>query len=321
MKKYIRLALAAGAALASLALFGCAQQETTATSADSTQAEAEQSSTQEESETPEETSASTGDPEKKAILVVSFGTSYADTRAVTLDAIEENIAQTFPDYDVKRAFTSQTIIDKLAERDGLEINNVTEAMEELAQEGYGTVICQPTHVMNGLEYDDMVAEVSAFANQFDTIKFGTPLLTSMEDYQQVAEILANQFPDLQDNEAVVLMGHGTTHYANAAYPALDYVLKEQGHDNYYVGTVESYPNLDTILPHLEENQYTKVYLVPLMITAGDHATNDMASDEEGSWKTELRKAGFEAEPILRGLGEYPEIQDMFAQHVQQAIDA
>ena len=261
-----------------------------------------------------------GDPDKKAILVVSFGTSYNDTREKTIDAIEQEIADAFPDYEVRRAFTSQTIIDKLSERDGLEIDNVTGAMERLVDDGFGTVICQPTHVMNGLEYDDMVAEVSAFAGNFETLKFGTPLLNSAEDYQLVAQALVKNVPTSEDDEAVVLMGHGTEHFANAAYAALDYTLKDQGNSQYIVGTVESYPGLEQVQKQVEALGAKKVILAPLMIVAGDHATNDMASDEEGSWKMEFKKAGYEVDIVLKGLGEYPEIREIYVSHVQQAID-
>ena len=261
-----------------------------------------------------------GDPDKKAILVVSFGTSYNDTREKTIDAIEQEIADAFPDYEVRRAFTSQTIIDKLGERDGLEIDNVTEAMERLVDDGFGTVICQPTHVMNGLEYDDMVAEVSAFAGNFETLKFGTPLLNSAEDYQLVAQALVKNVPTSEDDEAVVLMGHGTEHFANAAYAALDYTLKDQGNSQYIVGTVESYPGLEQVQKQVEALGAKKVILAPLMIVAGDHATNDMASDEEGSWKMEFKKAGYEVDIVLKGLGEYPEIRKIYVSHVRQAID-
>ncbi len=310
-----KLALILMSLLVCLGLFaGCGSQD------ESTSNAAGDSSSSSSQENGSGETAQKGDPDKKAILVVSFGTSYNDTREKTIDAIEQEIADAFPDYEVRRAFTSQTIIDKLGERDGLEIDNVTEAMERLVDDGVGTVICQPTHVMNGLEYDDMVAEVSAFADNFETLKFGTPLLNSAEDYQLVAQALVKNVPTSEDDEAVVLMGHGTEHFANAAYAALDYTLKDQGNSQYIVGTVESYPGLEQAQKQVEALGAKKVILAPLMIVAGDHATNDMASDEEGSWKMEFKKAGYEVDIVLKGLGEYPEIREIYVSHVQQAID-
>lgn len=293
-------------------LAGCGEQGLSQAS-DSSSASGESKG---ESQSP----ASKGDPGKKAILVVSFGTSYNDSRAKTIDAIEKQIADTYSGYEVRRAFTSQTIIDKLKDRDGLEIDNVTEAVERLIADGFGTVICQPTHVMHGLEYDDMMAEVNAYAGSFETLKFGEPLLSSADDYQKVAQALMKNIPTADKDEAVVLMGHGTEHFANAAYPALAYVFRDLGHPEYMVGTVEAYPGLDEVVRQVEGMGASKVVLAPLMIVAGDHATNDMASDEEGSWKMEFKKKGYEVDVVLKGLGEYSEVRELFVSHIQQAID-
>ncbi|MBC8569309.1 sirohydrochlorin cobaltochelatase [Zongyangia hominis] len=271
---------------------------------------------QKESETP----VKKGDPGKKAILVVSFGTSYNDTREATIGAIEKEIADAFPDYEVRRAFTSQTIIDKLKDRDGLEIDNVTQAVERLIADGFGTVICQPTHVMHGLEYDDMMAEVGAYADSFEMLRFGEPLLSSAEDYKEMAEALVANIPSSGGDEAVVVMGHGTEHFANATYAALDYTLKDLGHSRYFVGTVEAYPRLDSVVKGVEAMGAKKVILAPLMIVAGDHATKDMASDEEGSWKMEFKKRGYEVDIVMKGLGEYPQVRALYVSHVRAAID-
>jgi sirohydrochlorin cobaltochelatase len=279
------------------------------------------SSSQPEQEEISPTETAVGDPNKKAILVVSFGTSYNDTRAVTIDAIESEIATAFPDYDVKRAFTSQMIINKLAERDGLEIDNVDQTMKRLIAEGYGTVICQPTHVMNGFEYDDMVAEVSAYKDNFAVLKCGTPLLTASEDYEILTQTLKKIMPETQEQEAVVFMGHGTDHPSNAAYPALAYQFLLDGNSNFFVGTVEGFPEIDTIVRLAKEKNIKKIYLTPLMVVAGDHANNDMAGDEDDSWKTILKSEGFEVELILKGLGEYPEIRALYVAHTQAAIDS
>lgn len=260
------------------------------------------------------------DENKKAVLVVSFGTSYNDSRDKTIGAVESKIAEAFPDYDQKRAFTSQIIIDKLEKRDGLKINNVTEAMEELLNEGYGTVVVQPTHVMNGEEYDEMKELTAPYEDKFVNIKYGKPLLTSSDDYVELINAIVAETPQIkEDKTAVVLMGHGTEHFANATYSALDYRFKALGYNNVFVGTVEGYPDLDKVKSDVKAGGYTKVVLLPLMIVAGDHANNDMAGDEEDSWKTQFKKEGYEVETVLKGLGEYKGVQEMFAEHCQDAL--
>ncbi|HYE81694.1 MAG TPA: sirohydrochlorin cobaltochelatase [Clostridia bacterium] len=259
------------------------------------------------------------DPSKKAILVVSFGTSYNDTRENTIGAIEKQIAAQYPDYEVRRAFTSQIIINKLLSRDGIKIDNLAQAMERLAADGISTVIVQPTHVMNGYEYEEMKEAVKPYEDKFVSVKYGAPLLNSVEDYKKVIAALAADLGKLPENEAVVLMGHGTEHYANAAYSALDYMFKDLGYGNIFVGTVESYPSLDTVLRKVWESGVKKVRLLPLMIVAGDHATNDMAGDEEYSWKNVFKSKGYEVDCIIKGIGEYQAIRDIFVEHVGAAI--
>ncbi len=296
---------------AMLLLGGCGQSADTAQNAAET-------TTQQAEETMN--TVNTGDENKKAVLVVSFGTSYNETREKTIGAVEDKIAKAFPDYDQKRAFTSQIIINKLEERDGEKINNVDEAMQNLIDEGYGTVVVQPTHVMNGEEYDEMRSAIAPYEDKFVSIKYGTPLLTTSDDYAEVIEAIAAETPQLADkNTAVVFMGHGTEHYANATYAALDYRFKAMGYDNAFIGTVEGYPDLDKVKADLAKYNPEKVVLMPLMIVAGDHATNDMAGDEEDSWKTQLKKEGYEVECVLKGLGEYEGIQDMFTEHCEKAM--
>lgn len=260
------------------------------------------------------------DPNKKAILVVSFGTSYADTRKVTIEACEEKITKAFPEYDVRRAFTSQIIIDKLEKRDNILVDNTTEALTKLRDEGFSEVYIQPLHVINGAEYDDVVNEAHAFEDAFDKLVIGRPLLTSMDDYRKVVETLAEEMPERADNEAVVFMGHGTHHDANAAYACLDYVFDDEDVNNVFIGTVEGFPELDTVIKKLEKNNIEKVTLMPLMLVAGDHAQNDMAGDEEDSWKMILKGKGYEVDTILQGLGEVSKIQDIYIQHLKAAIE-
>lgn len=263
--------------------------------------------------------AAKGDPNKKAILVVSFGTSYNDSRDATIGAVEKAIQDAYPDYEVRRAFTSQIIIDKLKKRDNLQIDNVTEAMERLVADGVGTVICQPTHIMNGLEYDDMMREVGAFADHFETLRFGKPLLTSTQDYKDIVAAITKEIP-VPDDSVLVMMGHGTEHFANATYAALSYHLVDNGIQNVFIGTVEGYPDLEDTLKNVKAAGVSKVILTPLMVVAGDHANNDMAGDEEGSWKTRFKAEGYEVEPLLKGLGEYESIQALYVAHVGAAIN-
>lgn len=262
----------------------------------------------------------TYDPEKKALLVVSFGTSYNETRALTIEAIETAIAAAYPDYEMRRAFTSQIIIDKLAERDGLEIDNVQEAMDRLVADGVGTLVVQPTHVMSGAEYDEMIAAIAPYEDQFASVSYGLPLLTSDEDYQQVISVVTADTAAYDvDGNAIVFMGHGTHHEANATYAKLQQMITDAGYARYFIGTVEAEPSLEDVMAMVEASGATKVVLLPLMIVAGDHATNDMAGDEEDSWKTAFKAEGYEVECVLKGLGEYPGIQAMFVEHAGDAI--
>lgn len=262
------------------------------------------------------------DSAKPVILVVSFGTSYNDSRDKTIGAIEKSIEDKYTDYEVRRAFTSQIIIDKLKERDGLEIDNVTEALDKLVDDGVKTLVVQPTHVMSGYEYDDVVSEVEKYKDQFDSVAIGAPLLTSDEDYANVANALKDATAEYStDGTAIVFMGHGTEHESNAAYAKFQNTLKEIGADNYIVGTVESTPTLDDVVAELKAKDYKKAVLEPLMVVAGDHANNDMAGDEDDSWKTVITNEGFEVECLLRGMGEIEAIRDIYVAHVQDAIDS
>ncbi|MBN2899241.1 MAG: sirohydrochlorin cobaltochelatase [Clostridia bacterium] len=263
------------------------------------------------------------DTGKQAILLVSFGTSYEDTRALTIDALEDKYKEAYPDYEVLEAFTSQIIIDLLKERDHIEIYNVEEAFNYLKDNKFAHVVVQPTLIMNGAEYDEMLAVVEAEKENFVELKLGNPLLSQSEDYEAVVESLRVEIePKMAtENEAVVFMGHGTHHFANATYPALEYYFHDAGMKNVFIGTVEGYPTVDDVIERLNENGITKVTLYPFMLVAGDHATNDMSGDEEGSWKTMLKKEGFEVETVLRGLGEDAGVQALYLEHTEEAINA
>ncbi len=259
---------------------------------------------------------------KPVILVVSFGTSYNDSRINTIGAVEKAIEEKYYDYDVRRAFTSQIIIDKLKERDGIKIDNVTEALERLTDDGVRTLIVQPTHVMSGYEYDDVVNEVEKYKDKFDSVAIGAPLLTSDEDYTNVATALKHDVADYDgEDTAIVFMGHGTEHEANESYSKFQQTFKEIGADNCIVGTVEATPSLDDVVAQLKEKEYSNVILQPLMVVAGDHANNDMAGDEEDSWKNVIKGEGFKVQCILKGMGQIEAIRDIYVSHVQDAIDS
>ncbi|MGI6070716.1 MAG: sirohydrochlorin cobaltochelatase [Blautia sp.] len=256
---------------------------------------------------------------KKAILVVSFGTSHEDTRKMTIDAIEKEIENAFPDYQIYRAWTSKMILAKLKKRDNLFIPNVTEAMEQMRKDGITDVIVQPTHVINGIENEQMKQDVLEFSGDFASISFGDPLLTSAEDNDAVIAAVADEFSYLKEDDALVLMGHGTTHYSNAIYAALDYTFKDKGYPHIFLGTVEAYPSMDSISKMIHAYQPKQVYLAPFMIVAGDHAKNDMAGTDPKSWVCRLQQEGFHTVPILKGLGEYPGIRNLFIEHIKNAI--
>lgn len=256
---------------------------------------------------------------KKAILVVSFGTSYHDTMKKTIEVCENKIKESFIDYDVFRAFTSNKIIRKLSTRDNIKIDNPLQALTKIHEKGYKEVIVQTLHIINGEEFEKLKNNVKLFEDKFDKILLGKPLLTSIDDYKETINALKLQMSNLEKDEAVVLMGHGTVHEAHSSYTCLDYMLEDYD-IKAYVGTVEGYPELDNVIKKLRKNNISKVKLMPFMLVAGDHAKNDMASDEEDSWKSILIKEGFEVDIHLKGLGENPKIQDIFVSHINDLVN-
>ena len=258
---------------------------------------------------------------EKELLVVSFGTSYNDSRRLTIGAIETALAEAFPDWSVRRAFTSQIIIDRVRERDGVEIDNVKAALDRAVDNGVKTLVVQPTHLMDGLEYTDLVDELAQYTDAFEHIAVGAPLLTSDGDFQAVAAAITQATAQYDDGDtAICFMGHGTEAESNRIYGEMQQVLEAAGHDRYYVGTVEAEPTLEDVLAGVKDSGAHRVVLQPLMIVAGDHANNDMAGDEEGSWKARFQDAGYEVECVLKGLGELEAIQQLFAAHAQAAMD-
>lgn len=256
---------------------------------------------------------------KKAILVVSFGTSYKETREKTIDACEKKIKEGLDGYDFHRAYTSNMIIKKLKNRDGINIENPIQALDRLYDEGYEEVIVQTLHIICGEEFNKLKEQVESYQDKFKKIILGRPLLTYIDDYKEAVEAINHQIPQMEEDEAVVFMGHGTFHESHSSYPALEYMLRDAG-INAYVGTVEGYPELDQVIDRLKMNNIKKVNLMPFMLVAGDHAINDMAGDEEDSWKTILEEHGFDIKVHLKGLGENPHIQDKFMNHAHDCIE-
>ncbi|MFR8170430.1 MAG: sirohydrochlorin cobaltochelatase [Marvinbryantia sp.] len=287
----------------------------------------------EEAEGEDEENYETGDASKdnprnqdeigeKELLVVSFGTSFNDNRVATIGAIENAMEEAFPEYSVRRGFTAQIIIDHVKNRDGEVIDNFGEALNRAIDNGVKTLVVQPTHLMNGLEYNDVIDELAQYAEEFEQVAVGEPLLTSDEDYQVVINAITEDTKAQDDGEtAIVFMGHGTEAESNQIYATMQEKLTEAGFANYFVGTVEASPSLDDVLAAVQAGEYKKVVLQPLMIVAGDHANNDMAGDEDGAWKKTFEDAGYEVTCNLKGLGEMPAIQELLVAHAQAAIDS
>lgn len=270
----------------------------------------------------------------KAILVVSFGTSYEDARKATIERIENDIIAAFPEYRIYRAWTSRMILSILKKRDQIIIPNVCEAMEQMIDDGITEVIVQPTHILDGIENHIMKDEVLSYKNYFQSISFGSPLLSGQKDAETIVHAIGKRFEYLDKNTALVLMGHGTTHQVNAVYEELDQLFKDMGYPHIFLGTVEASPSVQELIQEISNYGISaqscdstsnnlsveKVVLAPFMIVAGDHAHNDMAGDHPESWASRFQSAGYEAESILKGLGAYQKIRELFVEHVQNAIN-
>lgn len=256
---------------------------------------------------------------KRALVAISFGTSDSQAREA-IENIESALRQEFKGYDFYRAFTSQIIIDKIGREEQLEIPNPSDLMKLLYEKGYDEVLCQSLHMIPGIEYEKMMHMVMPYAGKFKSLKIGKPLLSEAEDFQKCAKALIPLLPVQADNEAVVLMGHGSEHFANAAYALMENTLRGLGQERTYIGTVEGSPDYAYVAGRLANKEIQKAYLMPFMVVAGDHAKNDLCGDDAESWSSMLKQNGFQTQHILKGLGEYTAIANMFVSHLQAAAD-
>ncbi|MGT2934008.1 sirohydrochlorin cobaltochelatase [Streptococcus catagoni] len=252
----------------------------------------------------------------KAILVVSFGTTHADTRQKTIKACEKAIKRRFPAYLVESAFTSTVVIRRIKEQEGLLISTVKEALESLKSRGIKEVYIQPLHIILGQEFEKILCQAKAFKTVFDKIEIGKPLLNTMADYQAVKDTLLKYYQPKDSHSATVLMGHGSRHYAFTAYSALDHMLDAS---SVYLACVESYPYIELIEEKLAKKNIKKVKLAPFMLVAGEHAKNDMTSEEADSWYCFFKERGYELSTELTGLGEFPEIKEQYIRHLEEII--
>ena len=253
--------------------------------------------------------------DKAALLMVHFGTTYDDTRALTIDAINSKAQAAFPELRFQEAYTSRIIIRRLKQR-SIEKLTPLDALLKLRSEGYTHIIVQSTNIIDGVEMESLRRDVESVQPFFKEIRVGTPLLYSVEDAEKVVDILGRHYTPAQGKKTVkenfVLVGHGTYTPSTAIYSQMDYMLKASGMTNFHVGTIEGYPTFDTMLAQLKAGKARQVTLIPFMFVAGDHARNDIA----GEWKEMLEKEDFTVNARLEGLGQVPEIQEIFIDHIR-----
>lgn len=277
------------------------------------------------------------------ILVVSFGTSFNNSRAADIKGIEDALQAAYPDWSVRRAFTAQIIINHVQARDGEKIDNVNQALDRAVNNGVKNLIVQPTHLMHGAEYDELIGELDNYKDQFESVQVAEPLLGEVgadatvinADKKAVAEILTAEavktagYDSLdaakEDGAAFVFMGHGTSHTAKVSYSQMQTQMQELGYDNVFIGTVEGEPEetaCEAVIDVAAEAGYTKVILRPLMVVAGDHANNDMAGGDEDSWLSMFKASGkFDSvDTQIAGLGEIEGIQQIYVEHTADAMN-
>ena len=278
------------------------------------------------------------------LLVVSFGTSFNDSRAADIKGIEDAIQAAYPDWSVRRAFTAQIIINHVQARDGEKIDNMEQALERAVANGVKNLVVQPTHLMHGAEYDEMMEMVDSYRDKFESVAIAEPLLGEVgsdatvinADKEAVAKAITAEavktagFDSLdaaaEDGTAFVFMGHGTSHTAKVSYTQMQSQMNALGYKNVFIGTVEGEPEetaCENVIEAVKAAGYTKVVLRPLMVVAGDHANNDMAGDDEDSWKSQFEASGeFDSvECQIAGLGEVADIQQLYVAHTKAAVDS
>jgi len=276
------------------------------------------------------------------LLVVSFGTSYNDSRVNDIKSIEDALQEAYPDWSVRRAFTAQIIINHIQARDGEKIDNMTQALERAVANGVKNLVVQPTHLMHGAEYDEMCAAIDAYRDNFDAVSIAEPLLGEVgsdasvinADKEAVAKAVtaaaveASGFDSLEAAKeagaAFVFLGHGTAHVARVSYSQMSTQMQQLGYENVFIGTVEGEPEetaCESVIEKIQAAGYTTVILRPLMVVAGDHANNDMAGSDDDSWKPMFEDAGFTVDCQIAGLGGIADIQALYIAHTQAAIDA
>lgn len=260
---------------------------------------------------------------KKAILVVSFGTSHMDALKNSIEKIENKIKEEFKEYDVYRAFTAHMIIKKIRNRDGINIPTPEEALEDLREKGYEEVLVQPLHIIPGEEFDYIKGIVKIHKDDFKSIKIGRPIFyyQGMEELPKDYSLFIESIKEVLENEeSVVLFGHGTAHYGNAVYGMLQTVLVDEDYDNVFVATVEGYPSIESCIKRMKKKNIKKTKLVPLLLVAGDHAKNDMASDEDDSLKSMLEREGIEVRLHMHGLGEFDKFGHLYINRIHDLIE-
>lgn len=257
---------------------------------------------------------------KKGIIVTSFGTSYEETRKLCIESIENRVKEEFKDYLVLRAFTSRMVISKLKKRDNYLVDNPTEALNKMKENGVKDIYIQPLLIIEGHEYEKIIREVNDFVekNQKINVKIGRPLLSEEKDYENVVSAL--DIPKDKIGEAIGFMGHGSDHKSDTAYSKLENTLRNKGYSNVFIGTVEGEKTVEDIIFDLKDKKIEKIELKPFMLVAGDHAINDMASDEDDSWKSILEKNNIKVKTEIKGLGQIKSIQDIFINHLKEILE-
>ncbi|WP_320018958.1 sirohydrochlorin cobaltochelatase [Labilibaculum manganireducens] len=257
---------------------------------------------------------------KTGILLVSFGSSYPETRA-TFQHIEEEVKATFPDLEIHWAFTSKIIRNKLRSR-GETIDSPAEALAKMGEEGFTNVAVQSLHVIPGEEYENLKTTVEAFSGMpkgIDLVQLGKPLLYHQNDIENLGDVLLQNLPEgMVEGDVLVFMGHGTHHPANVYYPGMQYYLWEKN-PNVFLAAVEGYPELNQVIEKLETRKVNKVWLLPFMTIAGDHARNDMAGEEVESWKSVLEARGYKTEAVLRGMADQDDVVRIWIEHLKEVL--